>query len=105
MDAKQNNPVVEERIASWRDKAIRDLVRTNAMLAAEVRYLRAVVNGQDPVFPCKGCRWWHSIGPRTAYCEDTSTPEEWYLAAPEGGEPCCPNFSPHESKSASRPGL
>ena len=94
MNTEQIHRLANERIKAWHDKAIRDLVWTNARLEAEVRYLRAVVNGQDPIFPCQGCRWWQSIDPWTAYCENASTPEEWFLAAPEGGEPCCPNYAP-----------
>ena len=93
MDVKQIHQLTNERIAVVRDNAVRDLVRSNAMLVDEVQNLRAIVLGQDPVQPCRGCVRWHSVSRFAAHCDDPSTPEPWCTSASEGGEPGCPNYT------------
>jgi len=95
--------ITMERIDALQDQAVRDLVRTNEMLADEVEMLRdkvrrlqAIVYGQNPQCPCQGCLWWDDWGfgsPNTR-CGKSATPDPWYSAAVDGGVPGCPNFTP-----------
>jgi len=100
MDVKQIHQLANERIAAVQDNAVRDLVRSNEGLADEVRYLRAIVLGQDPVQPCRGCVRWHSVSRFAAYCDDSSTAEPWFTSASNDGEAGCPNYT---VRSTSKP--
>ena len=102
MDMEHVCQITGERIAASQEQALRDLVRTNAMLADEVEMLRdtlgrlqAVVHDQNPECPCEGCVWWNYWGladPAT-HCENGATPDPWYAAAVDGGVPGCPTYS------------
>jgi hypothetical protein len=69
MDVEHVCQITRERIAASQEQAVRDLVRTNAMLADEVEMLRdqvrrlqAIVHGQNPECPCQGYMWWNDWG-------------------------------------------
>jgi hypothetical protein len=84
---------------------VRNLVRNNGKLTDEVLYLQALVEGQDPVKPCKGCVRWHSVDNFMAYCDLASTPEPWYSSAFSGGEPGCPNYVAERQPNPIRPAV
>lgn len=93
MDLRKVIEITNARIAASQEQAVRDLVQTNQRLADEVRHLRAIMLGQDPVQPCRGCLRWHSVSRFAAYCDDPSAPEPWCTSASNGGEPGCPNYT------------
>ena len=99
MDIERIHQLANERIAANGEWAVRELVRTNARLADEVHYLRAIVYGQDPDHPCEGCLRWSNSGSRTHYCKDATAPEPWYTSAVDGGEPGCPNYVTHQMRN------
>jgi len=63
MDMERINQITGERIAASQEEAVRAMVRTNAvlegeveMLTTELHRLQAIVHGQNPGYPCDGCR-------------------------------------------------
>ena len=105
MDMEKIIQLTNERIAATQEQAVRDMMRTNAMLVDEVHYLRAIVYGQNPDHPCEGCLRWHSLSRFTCYCEDALTPEPWYSAATDGGEPGCPNYITERMRDPIKPAI
>ena len=105
MDIERIHQLTNERIAANRDRAVRELVRTNARLADEVRDLRTIVYDQDPDHPCRFCLWWRNwgVGDYATHCDDSSTPEPFYSSAVDGGEPGCPNYTPTQGHNPIKP--
>ena len=96
--------VTRERIALSEEEAVRNLVRTNAMLVDEVEMLQAKINrlmtllyGQNfsDGLACEDCRWWddEDLLDLSPHCDNHRTPEPWRSAAMNGGLSGCPHHT------------
>ena len=96
--------LTRERISASQEEAVRNLVRTNAMLVDEVEMLRAevaqllnILYGQNSneVLACEGCLWWddEDLLDLSPHCDKDDTPEPWQSSARNGGLSGCPHYA------------